>query len=182
MVVNSLSFARTAMATVRLELPAGWPGWLELTDDTGRPVPFLAEGVSGTDAGGLAAVTITFRAADVPGVGYRSYLVRPSAAAPEAGWQPAGDTATVENASPARARRPGPRRHSGPDPGQADRHRAALAPRGGGNELLLQPEHPAHPRWAEGPWLLCPAGPPDGAASRPACGHGGAVPGRQRGW
>ncbi len=166
-VVNSLSFARTAMATVRLELPAGWPGWLELTDDTGRPVPFLAEGISGADAGGPAAVTITFRAADVPGVGYRSYLVRPSAAAPDASWQPAGDTTTVENA--ALLVRADPAR-GGTLAQILDKRTGTelLSAAGGGNELLLQPEHPAHPRWAEGPWLLCPAGPPDGAASRPA--------------
>jgi alpha-mannosidase len=166
-VVNSLSFARTAMATVRLELPSGWPGWLELTDDTGRPVPFLADGISGTDAGGPAAVTITFRAADVPGVGYRSYLVRPSAAAPEAGWRPAGDTATLENA--ALLVRADPAR-GGTLARILDKRTGTelLSAAGGGNELLLQPEHAAHPRWAEGPWLLCPAGPPDGAASRPA--------------
>ena len=166
-VVNSLSFARTAMATVRLELPAGWPGWLELTDDTGRPVPFLAEGISGADARGPAAVTITFRAADVPGVGYRSYLVRPSAAAPDASWQPAGDTTTVENA--ALLVRADPAR-GGTLAQILDKRTGTelLSAAGGGNELLLQPEHPAHPRWAEGPWLLCPAGPPDGAAGRPA--------------
>ena len=166
-VVNSLSFARTAMATVRLELPAGWPGWLELTDDTGRPVPFLAEGISGADGRGPAAVTITFRAADVPGVGYRSYLVRPSAAAPDASWAPAGDTTTVENA--ALLVRADPAR-GGTLAQILDKRTGAelLSAAGGGNELLLQPEHPAHPRWAEGPWLLCPAGPPDGAASRPA--------------
>ncbi len=39
---------------------------------------------------------------------------------------------------------------------------------GRGNQLLLQPEHPQHPRWAEGPWLLCPAGPGTGSAESPA--------------
>ena len=39
---------------------------------------------------------------------------------------------------------------------------------GGGNELVLQPEHPGHPRWAEGPWLLCPAGPGTGTGLRAA--------------
>ncbi len=33
---------------------------------------------------------------------------------------------------------------------------------------MLQPEHPAHPRWGEGPWLLCPAGPGTGSCARPA--------------
>ncbi len=43
-----------------------------------------------------------------------------------------------------------------------------LQPDGGGNELVLQPEHPGHPRWAEGPWLLCPAGPGTGTTAGPA--------------
>ncbi|HSR82956.1 MAG TPA: glycoside hydrolase family 38 C-terminal domain-containing protein, partial [Streptosporangiaceae bacterium] len=43
-----------------------------------------------------------------------------------------------------------------------------LQPGGGGNELVLQPEHPAHPRWAEGPWLLCPAGPGIGTTTKTA--------------
>ena len=42
-----------------------------------------------------------------------------------------------------------------------------LQPGGGGNELVLQPEHPGHPRWAEGPWLLCPAGPGTGSGRPP---------------
>jgi alpha-mannosidase len=165
-VVNSLSFTRTAMATVRLELPVGWPGWLEVADDAGAPVPFLAEGVSRDAGGALAAVTITFRAAAVPGVGYRSYLVRPAVAAPEPGWQAAGDTPSMENdALLVRA-----------DPARGGTLSQILDKRtgvdwlagGGGNELLLQPEHPAHPRWGEGPWLLCPAGPSAGTAGQPA--------------
>ena len=27
---------------------------------------------------------------------------------------------------------------------------------GPGNELVIQEEYDRHPRWAEGPWLLCP--------------------------
>ena len=52
-----------------------------------------------------------------------------------------------------------------------------LQPGGGGNELVLQPEHPAHPRWAEGPWLLCPAGPGTGSTAGPRRPRG-ALPGR----
>ncbi len=29
---------------------------------------------------------------------------------------------------------------------------------GPGNEILLQEEYPSHPRWGEGPWMLCPTG------------------------
>ncbi len=123
-------------------------------------------------------MTITFRAADVPGVGYRSYLVRPSVAAPErAGSRPATAT-TVENA--ALLVRADPAR-GGTLAEILDKRTGTelLSAAGGGNELLLQPEHPAHPRWAEGPWLLCPAGPPDGAAWPSRCRHRRAVPGRQ---
>ena len=76
-VVNSLSFGRTGMATIGLDLPPGWPSWLSLQDDTGAVVPFLAVGPARDADGGLTGVTVTFRAASVPGVGYRSYLVRP---------------------------------------------------------------------------------------------------------
>jgi len=175
-VVNSLSFARTAMASIALELPDGWPAWLELTDDSGAAVPFLAEGISRTAEGGLSAVTITFRASDVPGVGYRSYVVRAvdlSAGGPGgrppgsalAGWQPApGAPPVLENdallveADPARGGTLSRvlNKRSGTE---------LLASGGGGNELMLQPEHPGHPRWNEGPWLLCPAGPPTELAS-----------------
>ncbi len=75
-----------------------------------------------------------------------------------AGWQPGPASAignhAIENEAVHGDRRPGQGRH-------ADQHPAA-----GGTELLaaapatswsLQPEHARHPRWGEGPWLLCPA-------------------------
>ncbi|HXW44256.1 MAG TPA: glycoside hydrolase family 38 C-terminal domain-containing protein [Streptosporangiaceae bacterium] len=168
-VVNSLSFTRSAMATVRLDLPAGWPGWLELADDSGTAQPFLAEGENRTADGSLRSVTITFRAAEVPGVGYRGYLVRPASGTATAGWrvEAAAGQPRIENdallvqADPARG---------GTLSRVLDKRSGTelLAPGGGGNELLLQPEHPAHPRWAEGPWLLCPAGPASGTAAQPA--------------
>jgi alpha-mannosidase len=179
-VVNSLSFTRTAMATIALELPDGWPEWLELADDRGAVIPFLAAGVRRAPGGGLAAVTVTFRARDVPGIGYRSYLVRPAADSDLsaggrppwpglAGWQPdPGAPPVIENeallvqADPARG---------GTLSRVLDKRSGTelLAPEGGGNELMLQPEHPGHPRWAEGPWLLCPAGPPTArAGAKPA--------------
>jgi alpha-mannosidase len=180
-VVNSLSLTRSAMTTIRLDLPAGWADWLELADDEGQAIPFLAEAVSRAPDGGLAAVTITFRAADVPGVGYRGYLVRPAAggsagSSPRlaaagngqpAGWsqvdgEPVAETGEfLVAADPARGgtlARVLDKRHG----------IELLAAGGGGNEMLLQPEHPGHPRWAEGPWLLCPAGPAAGSAARPA--------------
>jgi alpha-mannosidase len=168
-VVNSLSQDRSAIVRTDLELPPGWPAWLSLHDDAGADVPFLAEGSTRTAGGGLRSVTITFRAT-VPGVGYRSFLVRPSEAASAAnGWQPGGASGAfrLENevfiveADPARG---------GTLSRVLDKRSGTelLQAGGGGNELVLQPEHPAHPRWAEGPWLLCPAGPGSGSATRTA--------------
>ena len=58
---------------------AARPGarWLELRDDAGAPVPFLAEGLTWHPDGTLQAVTLTFRARDVPATGYRTYLAVP---------------------------------------------------------------------------------------------------------
>ncbi|HXW87265.1 MAG TPA: glycoside hydrolase family 38 C-terminal domain-containing protein [Streptosporangiaceae bacterium] len=168
-VVNSLSADRSAMATVELTLPPDWPIWLTLRDDAGAPVPFLADGVVRAADGALRAVALTFRATDVPGVGYRAYLVSPTGDADgtDAGWRPAGQQPRLENEVFVV--------EADPDLGGTlsrvlDKRSGTelLQAGGGGNELVLQPEHAAHPRWAEGPWLLCPAGPGTGTAARPA--------------
>jgi alpha-mannosidase len=160
-VFNTQSRARSGMVTAVLRPPGRW---IELRDDAGAPVPFLAEGAVRNSDGGLTELTVTFRARDVPGVGYRTYVVvpadppNPAAAAAEAGWQPAvgteiaNDTLAVA-ADPARGGTLTSIRLDGTE-----------LLRGPGNELVLQPEHPRHPRWGEGPWLLCPAGPGDGSA------------------
>ena len=165
MVVNSLSLDRAAMASIELSLPQGWPAGLTLHDDAGQPVPFLADGIVRGADGGLQKVTLTFRAA-VPGVGYRSYLARPGADQ-AAGWQPQDgpgaflleNDAFLMEADPARG---------GTLSRLLDKRSGNEVLRAGGNELLLQPEHAQHPRWGEGPWLLCPAGPGTGTAASPA--------------
>ncbi len=187
MVVNSLSLHRSAMARISLSLPPGWPHWLALLDESGTQVPFLAEGVTRSAGGALSAVTITFRAADVPGVGYRCYLATGMTAAPDtaaaavsAGWQrSAGPDAAVENgaflvqADPARG---------GTLARVLDKRTGTelLRPGGGGNELMLQPEHPTHPRWGEGPWHLVPGRPGHGQLGPARCRTRRAVPGRQQ--
>jgi hypothetical protein len=171
-VLNTLSAPRSALATAVVR-PPGPAGWLELTDDGGLPVPFLAQGVSRHPDGSLAEITITFRAAEVPATGYRTYLARLTApavgaadastagAGPEgSGWQPAAGHA-IENdrfavtADPARG---------GTLTSVRDKRTGTELLSGPGNELVLQPEHARHPRWGEGPWLLCPAGPGPGSS------------------
>ncbi len=170
-VINTLSFARTALATVTLTLPAEWSSWLSVHDDADVTVPFLATGSTHDPSGTLVAVTITFRAADVPGVGYRSYLVRPvtAANADGFGWQ------RVDSSEPSRLENDvfvveADAARGGTLARVLDRRTGTelLRAAGGGNELMLQPEHPAHPRWAEGPWLLCPAGPGTGTRTKAA--------------
>jgi alpha-mannosidase len=171
---NPLSIARDAMTSVVLRLAEPGPPWVELRDDSGATVPCLAEGSSRHPDGTLAEVTLTFRARAVPPVGYRTYLAVPVPAPPTAGpgrdqaaaggWLPADGTA-IENetfavrADPARG---------GTLAGLVDKRTGTELLAGNGNELVVQPEYPAHPRWNEGPWLLCPAGPGAGSAGQPA--------------
>ncbi len=168
-VFNTLSRARDGMATITLEPgePGPGPAWIGLRDDTGAEVPFLAEGAVRHPDGSLAAVTVTFRARAVPSLGYRSYLVT-SAPLPDAarsgGWQ-AADGHTISNDSFAVTADPA---GGGTLARLLDRRTGTDLLAGPGNELVLQPEYPAHPRWNEGPWLLCPAGPGTGSAGQRA--------------
>jgi alpha-mannosidase len=161
-IFNTLSSPRTAMATVTLE--PGWPGapWLELRDDAGAAVPFLAEGVTWNPDGTLAAVTVTFRADDVPAVGYRTYRAAPSARDSRgAGWRPEAGTA-IENDRFAVAADPA---RGGTLASIRDKRDGTELLAGPGNELIVQEEYASHPRWGEGPWLLSPRGPGAGSAA-----------------
>ncbi|HEY9243834.1 MAG TPA: glycoside hydrolase, partial [Streptosporangiaceae bacterium] len=163
-VFNTLSWPRSGLVTAELEFPAPGPAWITVRDGSGA-VPVLAEHPRRHPDGSLAGLTVTFRAVDVPGVGYRTYWVAPADGEPAAaGWAPQPG-ALVENdrflveADPARG-------------GTLTRVHDKLAGAGllrpGGNELILQEEYDAHPRWGEGPWLLSPKGPGTGSAAAPA--------------
>ena len=163
-VFNTLSWPRSGPVGAELEFAAPGPAWITLRDDTG-PVPFLAEHPRRHPDGSLAGLSVTFRAADVPGVGYRTYWAGPAAAGPElAGWAPQPGT-LIENdrflveADPARG---------GTLTRVWDKLSGAELIRPGGNELIVQEEYAAHPRWGEGPWLLSPKGPGTGSAAAPA--------------
>jgi alpha-mannosidase len=178
-VFNGLSWPRSGLVRAVLEFAAPGPASITVRDDSGGAVPCLAEGARQHPDGTLAAVTLTFRAAGVPALGYRAYWAAPAAGmAPEpgagpapGGWEPQPGT-VIENgtflveADPARGgtltrivdKRTGA--------GLLRDGRAPEHP--GGNELLLQEEYDAHPRWGEGPWLLSPKGPGIGSGGASA--------------
>jgi len=176
-VFNTLSWPRAGLAARTLEFAAPGPAWLALADETGASVPFLAEGIRRHTDDSLASVRITFLA-EVPALGYRSYRVSAAAApaspaepgsgadpgAAAAGWAAllgtviANDTFEV-TADPARG---------GGLAQVLDQRTGTVLLRGLGNELVLTQEYPAHPRWGEGPWLLCPQGPGSGSGGVPA--------------
>ena len=189
-VFNTLSWPRAGLAARTLEFAAPGPPWLALTDETGAGVPFLAEGIRRHPDHSLASVRITFLA-EVPALGYRSYWVSaapaprrarlprepgsgadPAAAA--AGWATllgtviGNDTFEVA-ADPARG---------GGLSRVLDRRTGTALLRGLGNELVLAEEYPAHPRWGEGPWLLCPKGPGNRFWRRAGEGVRAALPAR----
>jgi alpha-mannosidase len=169
MVFNTLSWPRSGLATIALEFPAPGTAWLALRDESGRVLAFLADGVRRHADGTLAGVSLTFRAADVPAVGYRTYWVTGSAgsggaAAAAAGWQ-AQPGAMIQNETfmvEADAARGGTLSRI------TDKRSGAELLRGPGNELMLQEEYGSHPRWGEGPWLLSPKGPGTGSADTSA--------------
>jgi alpha-mannosidase len=166
MVFNTLSWPRDGLARITLQYPEPGPAAVLLQDDSGAAVSYLAEGVTRHPDGSLAEVTLTFLAADVPPVGMRGYL---AAAGPDrdaltaASWQPAEGT-SIENEALLVASEPG----RAPLRRITDKRLGTELLAGAGNELLLAAEYPTHPRWGEGPWLLCPTGESRSSAGVPA--------------
>ncbi len=161
-----MSRPRSGMA--RYTLTIGEPGTerIALRDQDGTELPVLAEGVRRHPDDSLAEVTLSFRAADVPALGYRAYWAsaEPGAGPPAHGWTAIPGT-MIENetfrvtADPARGGTLGV---------ITDRRTGKNLLRGPGNEMVLAEEYPAHPRWGEGPWHLSPKGPGQGSAAAPA--------------
>jgi alpha-mannosidase len=160
-VFNTLSQPRSGLARITLEFAGPGPGWVVLRDDAGADVPCLAEGATRHEDGTLAGLTLTFRAQEVPALGYRTYLAVP-AEGPEraAGWQAASGT-VIENAAFLAEADPA---SGGTLARLLDKRSGAELLAGPGNEIVLQEEYAQHPRWNEGPWLLCPKGPGRGSA------------------
>jgi hypothetical protein len=84
-VLNTLSAARPGMASITLDFAEPGTPWISLADEHGAAVAFLAEGVRRHDDGTLAGLTLTFRAAGVPALGYRTYWVTAARPAAEPG-------------------------------------------------------------------------------------------------
>ena len=158
-VVNGLARPRDGMARVTVPVPEDDTRWLQVRDDSGAPVPSVAEGVRRRPDGSLAEVTLTFPARAVPALGLRTYQLQ-ATQAPASQWRETAGTA-IENAV----------YRVTADPAQGgtvritDKRTGADVLAGPGNELVIQDEYAQHPRHGEGPWHLSPKGPGTGSSS-----------------
>ena len=182
-VFNTLAWPRSGLARISLEFAEQEAGAVALTDDTGAAVGYLAEGMARHADGSLAAVTLTFRAAGIPPMGYRTFIAAPLAEQPQApdpevpepdlpepeasAWQDAGGLVIGNDAFTVTAARA----DGGSLRSIVDRRTGTELLAGAGNELVLQEEYATHPRWGEGPWLLCQKGRWRGPADRHATVH-----------
>jgi alpha-mannosidase len=161
-VVNGLARDRDGMATVTVTLDAPGTPWLAVTDPvTGDPVPALAEGVRRHPDGSLASVTLTFRARNVPPLGFARYPLVPVPANPApadpagaGGWEDIDGLAISNDAFAVT----GAAGH-GALASVVDKAAGRELLTRPGNDLVLQEEYQQHPRWNEGPWHLSPKGP-----------------------
>jgi hypothetical protein len=156
-VFNALSWPRTDIARVVLDVPdVGSPG-IALRDDSGNPVPFLLEAADRRSDGTIARATVAFLACDVPALGYRTYRAVPDTTPlDDTGWReirtPAIENETYRVAIDAR--------RGGAVSSLVDMRSGKELIQSGrvANELLAYREYPNHPLFAEGPWHLTPDG------------------------
>ncbi len=161
-VFNTLAWPRSGLAKIALAYPRGVAVGVQLTDDGGAEVGYLAEGESRHDDGSLATVTLTFRAREVPAVGYRTFLAVGIPDSPDqatadvsgSGWQSVYGV-TIQNGTFALTADPA---RGGALTSVVDLRTDTELLAGPGNELVLQEEYPSHPKWGEGPWMLCQTG------------------------
>ncbi|WP_218671541.1 glycoside hydrolase family 38 C-terminal domain-containing protein [Microbispora sp. GKU 823] len=158
---NPSSWPRTDLVRVRLTLPA--PGSYGVAlDPPARGL--LLEHPERHPDGSLAAVDAVFVADDVPALGYRTFRLVPTAAPAPIGWAVREGT-RIENATHAVEVDP---ERGGTVSSLTAEGRELLQQDRVGNELLVYDEHPAHPRFGEGPWHLVPSGGVSGSAAAPA--------------
>jgi alpha-mannosidase len=155
LVVNTQSWPRTEVARVSAEFPADGPRRIAVHDDAGRPIAAVLEAATRHPDGSLAAVTLSFVAADVPATGHRVYhLVETDA--PATGWI-TGDGCRAENevfaveADPARG---------GALSSILDKRSGRELLRSGevAAVLVVDEEYDEHPGFRKGPWHLTSRG------------------------
>lgn len=155
-VFNTMSWTRTDLVCASLEAPQPWHG-LRLRDEHGREVPFVVESAEHDDAGRLVSATLAFIAADVPGVGYRTFWLFPAADLPlDSTWVPLeGERiANADFSVGVDAARGGAIDHL------VDRASGKALLKSGelANEVRAYDEYATHPEYGEGPWHLSPLG------------------------
>ncbi|TGD85346.1 alpha-mannosidase [Mycolicibacterium sp. CH28] len=144
---NPLGHNRTDIVTAALQTPVG-PG-VTVVDAAGRSIPAVVSG---------DGHQVSWRAADVGSLGWRSYRLIPTGATNKAtGWQPVDG---VQIANEHHRLRVDPTRGGGVvSLVELAADRELIAQGRVGNELAVYDEYSAHPQAGEGPWHLLPAGP-----------------------
>jgi len=133
--------------------PAGQA--LEVIGSAGEALPVVVE-----DAEAPATVRLRFLAADVPGVGYRTFRLRHRPAVATAGdaWAPTPGSEIANEYFEVASE---PARGGGLVRITERGTGFELVPSGDvANELVVYPEYPDHPAFGEGPWHLLPFGEP----------------------
>jgi alpha-mannosidase len=154
-VVNTLGWDRSGLAVLDVPAPAAGQA-VEVVDGAGRPVPVLCE-----PSPAPGSVRLSFRADDVPGVGYSTYRARRRPAGATGGTAAWAAVPGVVIANEHLEIAADPARGGGLRQVTDRASRFELVPEGEvGNELLVYPEYANHPRFGEGPWHLLPLGPP----------------------
>jgi alpha-mannosidase len=151
-VFNPLSWPRTDVVRIEVDLAPDRPAGLELRDAAGAVVPFVVEATDGRDR-----LKVAFLAREVPALGYRTYrAVSTTAPLDDAGWR-AVETTTIENDAYRLVVDPG---LGGAIASLVEKRtgKELIQPGRVGNELLAYREYPTHPLFGEGPWHLTPDG------------------------
>jgi alpha-mannosidase len=161
-VTNTVGQDRSDLVSVEVPAPPAGHA-LEVTDESGGTLPVLCEA---GDRPGHAR--LRFMASAVPGIGYRTFRLglRPGGADGDRGWEELHGTTIANEYFEVTS---DPQRGGGLASVTERSAGYELIPDGEvGNELVVYPEYPDHPRFGEGPWNLLPSGPPVRSRSLPA--------------
>ncbi len=156
-VFNPLSWPRTDIARVEIDLSDDDSPGVELQDEAGARVPFLLETADRREDGTPTRATIAFLARDVPALGHRTFRAVPSTTSiDEMGWR-STDAPGIQNGAYALSVDPD---RGGAIASLVDKRTGKELVQSGAvaNELRAYREYPNHPLFGEGPWHLTPDG------------------------